>query len=106
MIFFDLYVPPRFESGREDVLVPRVTAFREVPKYGGCGSLVFPSRPDAVTSQESRIPSVVLLRNVRAVVSLSGLQGSRVSVTEGQMLIEQETGTRLTAIPMHRILSA
>lgn len=89
MIFFDLYVPPRFESGREDVPVPRVTAFREVPKYGGCGSLV-PSRPDAVTSQESRIPSAVLLSNVGtvgAVVSLSGLQGIRVSITKGQMLI-------------------
>lgn len=70
--------------------VPRVTAFREVPKYGGCGSLVVPSRPDAVTSQESRIPSAVLLSNVGAVgavVSLSGLQGNRVSITKGQMLI-------------------
>lgn len=77
VIFFDLYVPTRFESGREVVPVPRVTAIREVPKYGvPIRCLWFPC-----SSQQTRccLPArshVYCEQCCLAVVPLSGLQGN------------------------------
>lgn len=67
VIFFDPYVPTRFESSREDVPVPRVPAFREPPKHGACmRRLRFPcsSLQTRCTGQGSFLPYVVLLSSV------------------------------------------